>query len=488
MPFVPRKNSTISTSYYNELGEPESYKEAMAALGMLQSKPKESADPNNLKDTWKYLYRSGITARDIDTLSVIHVAGTKGKSSACAICESILHSFGCKTGFFSSPHFISVTERYHINGRPITEKYFSKVFWKLYNTLDKYKEHAADLPTYFKFLTILGLHIFFDSNVDVAIIETGVGGLYDSTNIVRNVQTIGITSIGLDHSDVLGKSFEEVAAHKAGIIKPNANVFLAPVDYRVYDIFNAQAHERNANLFIIPDMSEYAFKKIPKQLSSRDQLQNINSSLGIQLAYDWLRRYRSNKLKNFKSGIVLDTSPEVVKGIESCRWPGMSHIVQVGNKTVYLNGADNINSLRTCIDWFKNLTDSSNKYRCLVFNPMPNTDVKVALLAIGNNINLEMALFVPDIHYHNKERHLDCEHTWQSSTLQIDMAEACSKFWSKISNMPPMKVKHFTSVLDAFLYLDKFYPDVEFDILVTGSMSVIGATRRALDRYRILII
>lgn len=105
-------------------------------------------------------------------------------------------------------------------------------------------------------------------------------------------------------------------------------------------------------------MSEYAFKKIPKQLSSRDQLQNINSSLGIQLAYDWLRRYRSNKLKNFKSGIVLDTSPEVVKGIESCRWPGMSHIVQVGNKTVYLNGADNINSLRTCIDWFKNLTDS----------------------------------------------------------------------------------------------------------------------------------
>lgn len=80
-----------------------------------------------------------------------------------------------------------MTERYHINGRPITEKYFSKVFWKLYNTLDKYKEHAADLPTYFKFLTILGLHIFFDSNVDVAIIETGVGGLYDSTNIVRYV-------------------------------------------------------------------------------------------------------------------------------------------------------------------------------------------------------------------------------------------------------------------------------------------------------------
>lgn len=115
--------------------------------------------------------RSGITQEQLDSLSVIHVAGTKGKGSTCAFTEKILHEHGFRTGFYSSPHLVSVRERFRINCQSISEMEFSRHFWHVYNTLDQLKENNSDMPQYFKFLTILMFHIFIKANVDVAILE-----------------------------------------------------------------------------------------------------------------------------------------------------------------------------------------------------------------------------------------------------------------------------------------------------------------------------
>lgn len=135
---------------------------------------------------------------------MIHVAGTKGKGSTCAFVESILQAHGYRTGFFSSPHLISVRERFKINGQPIGESQFSNYFWKVYNTLESQKENTDDRPKYFQMLTLIMFDLFLEANLDVAIIEVGVGGEFDCTNAVQDPVCTGITSLALDHVSVLG--------------------------------------------------------------------------------------------------------------------------------------------------------------------------------------------------------------------------------------------------------------------------------------------
>lgn len=139
--------------------------------------------------------------------------------------ESILRQHGLKTGFFSSPHLVSVTERIRLNGAPISEEFFAKHFWKLYERLLQNQETVDEMPAYFKFLNLMAFHVFLAEKVDVAIMEVGIGGAYDSTNIIRNTKTVGITSLGLDHVEVLGDTVEKIAYQKAGIIKEKSKVF-----------------------------------------------------------------------------------------------------------------------------------------------------------------------------------------------------------------------------------------------------------------------
>ncbi|VDO21582.1 unnamed protein product [Brugia timori] len=125
---------------------------------------------------------------EIDRLNVIHVSGTKGKGSTCAFTESILRQFGFKTGFYSSPHLVHVRERIRINGDPLSEEDFVKYFEHIYSLLEKAVEESnktVTMPSYFKFLTVMAFHVFIEEKVDVAIVEVGIGGEHDCTNIIQ---------------------------------------------------------------------------------------------------------------------------------------------------------------------------------------------------------------------------------------------------------------------------------------------------------------
>lgn len=152
-----------------------------------------------------------------DKLNCIHVAGTNGKGSVCAILSSILTCAGQKVGLYTSPHIFKYTERIQICGTPITDDDFVKYVFEISDLADK---NNIDL-TEFEVLTAVMFKYFYDNDVDVVVLETGLGGRFDATNIIkRNLCSI-ITHVDFDHTERLGNTIDEIASEKAGIIKPN---------------------------------------------------------------------------------------------------------------------------------------------------------------------------------------------------------------------------------------------------------------------------
>ena len=156
-------------------------------------------------------------------LNVLHITGTKGKGSTSAFLDSILRHRGYRTGLFTSPHLVSVTERIRINGIPLSKEQFVDYFWDIRDSLLKldicFGSPQAPIIPYFYFLTLMGLKVFVSERVDVAILEVGIGGRYDATNIFPSSVASAITLLDLDHMNVLGDTLTEIASQKAGIMK-----------------------------------------------------------------------------------------------------------------------------------------------------------------------------------------------------------------------------------------------------------------------------
>jgi dihydrofolate synthase/folylpolyglutamate synthase len=157
---------------------------------------------------------------------VIHISGTNGKTSTARIADSLLRSFGLRVGRYTSPHLESVTERITIDGVPLTEEQFTAAYDDIAPYVELVDSRMPVPMTFFEVLTAMAYAAFADAPVDVAVIEVGLGGLWDATNVVE-AATCVVTPIGLDHVPMLGTTIAEVAAEKAGIIHPGATVVLA---------------------------------------------------------------------------------------------------------------------------------------------------------------------------------------------------------------------------------------------------------------------
>ncbi len=154
------------------------------------------------------------------SLRCVHVAGTNGKGSVCHMLHAIAREAGVATGLYTSPHLLDVRERIVVNGEPIGEDDFSRHVNELFAMIER---HPGPAPTYFDALTIIAFRRFLERRVDLAVIETGLGGRLDSTNVITPLLSV-ITDIGLDHMQVLGADLAAIAAEKAGIIKPGVPV------------------------------------------------------------------------------------------------------------------------------------------------------------------------------------------------------------------------------------------------------------------------
>lgn len=216
---------------------------------------------NNYNDTVNYLYslqKHGIKLGLANTLEMmkilgephrsfraVHIAGTNGKGSTAAVLSSILKESGYKTGLFTSPHLISFTERIRVDDVQISEKNVIELAAKIRELVDR----TSLQPTFFEFVTAMAFYYFASENVEFGIIETGMGGRFDSTNVIEPDISI-ITNIGLDHCEFLGNSIRDITFEKAGIIKPRVPVITASQDPDVIEQLFAIAAERGSDMHV----------------------------------------------------------------------------------------------------------------------------------------------------------------------------------------------------------------------------------------------
>ena len=193
------------------------------AIGYILDIPKFTKK-NTLLHTEQFLAELGDPQ---EKMKMIHVAGTNGKGSVCAYVNAMLLSEGKTVGLFTSPHLIKMNERIVINGCEITDEEFLAVFEEVLRTVRQMEEKGAPHPTFFEFLFGMAALAFAKAGVEYAVTETGLGGRLDATNVVKHPVLTVLTSIGMDHMEYLGNTLGQIAAEKAGIIKPGVPVFFA---------------------------------------------------------------------------------------------------------------------------------------------------------------------------------------------------------------------------------------------------------------------
>lgn len=216
-----------------------------------------------------------------DKIKTIHIGGTNGKGSTSNMLASVLQESGYKVGIYNSPHLIDFTERIKVNGENCDKEF-------VYNFIQKLKKLPADIrPSFFEFTTIMAFEYFAQQKVDFAIIEVGLGGRLDSTNIIKPLVS-AITNVALDHQNILGNTVEEIATEKAGIIKKNTVIISGDENEKVKSIIIKKAAENNsdwvdATLFNVDLSSDlkgnYQQKNIKVVLALIDELRN----LGIEI-------------------------------------------------------------------------------------------------------------------------------------------------------------------------------------------------------------
>ena len=213
-------------------------------------------------------------------LKAIHVAGTNGKGSTSHLIVAALQASGRKVGLFTSPHLISLTERIRINGQPIPEETVAAFVTEHKDFLD------AIQPSFFETMTALGFWYFVQQKVDIAVVEVGLGGRLDSTNVLTPILSV-ITNIGLDHTEFLGNTLTQIAKEKAGIIKPGVPVVIGESHPQTINVFLSKAQECGSDIWFA-DQCEY-LRRTRLKVAPECELKGIYQEHNLQTAFVALR-------------------------------------------------------------------------------------------------------------------------------------------------------------------------------------------------------
>lgn len=274
-------------------------------------------------------------------IKIIHVAGTNGKGSVCAYLNAMLLAGGKKTGLFTSPHLVRINERFQINGEDVSDEQFLDAFLKVEKAAKEYEAEGEGHPSYFETLFLMGMLIFKEAGVEYLVMETGLGGRLDATNVVEKPLACIITSISRDHTEYLGDTLEAIAGEKAGIIKAGVPVIYDASQPGPASVIAAKAKEMGSPAWPM----EPSFYEMKTQ--SREGITFTFAYLGgekAELAIPYVAKYQMmNASLAFYTMHILQDVHDIPKnvlaeGLSKIKWPCRMEMAAPG---VIIDGAHN---------------------------------------------------------------------------------------------------------------------------------------------------
>ena len=297
----------------------------------------------------------------------VHIGGTNGKGSVAAMVDSILRTSGLKVGFYSSPHLVRFTERFRINGKEIPTKAVAGLVEELKGVI-----HAAHPPTFFEVTTAMGLIYFAREKVDMAVMEVGMGGRLDATNVIRPDVSV-ITNISYDHQAFLGNTLEEIAGEKAGIIKRGIDMVTAATQPRVLDLFKRTCTERKAPFWRVGQ--DIRYRAAGNRINYYGLKRRLNClELGLAGTYQHRNAALALSVIELLEARGLSVSEEQIReGLKGAQWPGRLQVVSK-DPLLILDGAHNPGAILSLSEALRR--DFRYNRLILVLGVMGDKDVK----------------------------------------------------------------------------------------------------------------
>lgn len=417
-----------------------------------------------------------------------------------------------KIGLYTSPHLKSVRERIQIDNTPLSEEAFAKYFFEIWDRLEaaaraEGKDPAAPgtKPVYFRFLTIMALHAYLREGVDAAVIECGIGGEHDSTNVIVHPTVAAVTSLGIDHVAMLGGTLPEIAWHKAGIFKPGAAALSVPQSSpEAMQILRDRAAEKGVELVEVarhPDVDAI-------RLGLAADFQKTNASLAVAVAASHLRALGDTSMPLAKDISSWPLPAEFRRGLEQVRWPGRCEIRREPGVAWHIDGAHTLDSIEVAGRWFaeeiaasssasSTTTPASSKPRILIFNQQTRDAASLAralyaALAAGINDSQRRhpfthAVFTTNLTFQDTgyKPDLVSVNTNADDVEKLAVQEALARTWSEIDSQTEVKVVR--TIEEAVRYARGVAAEAEVPqddpvkVLITGSLHLVGGALEVLD-------
>ncbi|MBP3336813.1 MAG: bifunctional folylpolyglutamate synthase/dihydrofolate synthase [Clostridia bacterium] len=316
-----------------------------------------------------------------DKLRFVHVAGTNGKGSTALFISEILRSAGLKTGLYTSPFIYEFNERMKIDGKNIPDSDFSAVMEKVIAAINNMLKKNMEHPTEFEIITAAAFLYFYEQKCDVVVLEVGLGGRFDATNVIKNPLLCVITKIGIDHSEFLGNTLAEIAFEKCGIIKDGVFVVSYP-DQRdeVIDEIKKNAALKNAQ-FAENDLSSLTIKKcdISGSNFSYKNMEVTLSQIGVYQILNAVTAINAAlTLKNLGLNITEDN---ILSGLKNAKWPGRMEIISQ-NPVVILDGSHNADGIDAFVETAEKMLNGK-KLIC-IFSMLKDKEYPYALCKLKN--------------------------------------------------------------------------------------------------------
>ncbi|MEY8336891.1 folylpolyglutamate synthase/dihydrofolate synthase family protein [Lachnospiraceae bacterium 62-35] len=399
---------------------------------------------------------------------IIHVAGTNGKGSVCAFLASVLKKAGYRTGVFTSPHLCNMRERIAIDGEIISRRDFEHAFRLVLGDVRDCMKDGMSHPAFFEFLFYMAMVYFCEKQADYIILETGLGGRLDATNICHPVVSV-ITSVSMDHMEYLGDTLEAIAREKAGIIKKGIPVVFSAASPVVRAVIEKRAEELSAPcLSVFPkdyetDLCEEGLQVRTSWKEKEGEQKELSFTISIPAPYQG-----ENAVLALRALAVLDagiSADMLISGMEQARWPGRMEQLLPG---IYLDGAHNVDGILKFTQAVNALLDRSVK------TPGKGPRKARLLFAVAKDKEYE------------KMAEILCKNTaWlEIFTTRIDNGRGFDedRIRRTLESCADCPVKAFPSSEEAFLEGLRCKKEDEL-LFCAGSLYFVGEIKEILEKY-----